>query len=173
MNWYILYKIAQHSELWIIDGFNDYCDGDVSDQNHAVVVRNHILGLRDLDEEKYRNLTDEEMDEAHFTDEELGVLNGRYDIRQYGLKHLGWIKINGRDVQIYGIDDSKLREAVNGLWEAYQDDTNEMSFNIYDEKTGKYFLDIPYTDLERMTVADLLGYSSRRNPEAEERARYR
>ena len=60
------------------------------------------------------------------TEDEKNVLSGWMDARDYGLKHLGWIRVKGNNIETWIIDDSTLREIANGMYDAANMEEEEL-----------------------------------------------
>jgi hypothetical protein len=134
-----------NGEYWIYDdGFVQYADGDIGDQSHESLaiqsVQGNIVSNTD-DPYKYDRLEyidwdqfiqdigqegeheDEEenvlswMRENGISDEEYAVASGMMDAREYGMKHLGWKRVQGNNVESWTLTPSDLKAIASGLYE--------------------------------------------------------
>jgi PcfJ-like protein/ADP-Ribosyltransferase in polyvalent proteins len=70
------------------------------------------------------------------------------DPRKYAVEKLGWIRVQGRFIETYNLDDNHLDEITNGLREVYGNDAENMSWNVEVHAPSKYFNDVPFHELE-------------------------
>ena len=72
------------------------------------------------------------------------------DIRQYAQKNWGWTRMEGNNLGAWGLDRTKLKKIADGIGSATDkpDDIYGQVFDIYDEKTGKFYQGVPYDTLE-------------------------
>lgn len=163
-------RIAQRGEFWLIGGQAMFADGDIGDVNHEGMVIDTILSQYDLDNMNMIDLEQKALDENKdrdtylrelgMTDAELDVVRGLTDAREYGLQHLGWIRVVNDCVQTQTLNTSIMNDIANGLWEAYDEDVENMTFDveIYANKT--LYRNIPYSILCTNNPAALLPYKS-------------
>lgn len=156
-----LKKIAISGEWWIIDGAPFFADAEIGDYNHSGVVIEHILNFHDLDTETtdIDNFDDNELLEKGLTQEEINVVRDRIDPREYGLKHLGWKRINGNNIQTQTLTQDDLRDIVNGLFDIDEDiqNSNE-TFNIEVVGNGRFYTDVPFSVLDSENISELSFY---------------
>jgi len=97
-----------------------------------------------------------------FDKDKLDVLNGNVDARDYGLKHLGWIRVKGNEVQTNTLTPSTLNEIGNGLYDAYDMEAETMTYNIEVISTGKYFEDVPWEVISERNIMGLQNFLERK-----------
>ena len=91
------------------------------------------------------------LDKLGINEEELLIASGdpRSYPREYGIKHLGYVRVAGNNVEAYDITSKKLREIANGLWDAAGDESVErMTFDVEDAKTNTLYSDVPFSVLD-------------------------
>ena len=189
MNWYKKYIFAQiRGEFWINDSGNAiYADGDIGDYNHEGYVLESVRGqyvedvefldwddtLKQKAKEQYKkefrdgeiidddphNLAFRYFQEEGMTEEEWEIANEGGDAREFAMKHWGWKRLEGTNIETYYLKNSDLEKIADGLYDAYQDDALNGYFNIYVYSTNKWYTDIPYVNIENK---NLRGYESRR-----------
>ena len=178
-------KIAQSGEFWLMDGQAMYADGDIGDMNHEAYVVQTILSnyedeISKFYSKKYNSFPEqskvytenydlndfsiEDLKSFGMTQEEIDIVLGRVDARDYGLKNLGWKRVNGNNVETYTLTNNDLKEISNGLWEAYEREISESSeeepvvFNIEVKSNGLFFTDIPYNSISSHDVSQLRSF---------------
>ena len=179
-NWYhnFIYKEAFTGEWWIIDGQAVFADGDIVDYNHSGVALEHIISnlldeLNDILKRKNQRIAYEpdsidlddfspqELKEAGFSDEEIKALP---DPREYAMKYMGWIRVQGRNVQIWTLSSKGLKIIANGLWDAVGGDEVELEeFNIETFQPSAAYRDIPFKIIEQGDPSALYEYGRRTN----------
>ena len=91
------------------------------------------------------------LDKLGINEEELLIASGdpRSYPREYGIRHLGYVRVAGNNVEAYDITSKKLREIANGLWDAAGDESVEgMTFDVEDAKTNTLYSDVPFSVLD-------------------------
>ena len=86
---------------------------------------------------------------------------GHGDIRNLAMKLWGWKRLCNTDVQTWTIDDSDVNEIADGIYDAYSEDAETMSFTIEVMSTGQIFDDIPFTVLSERGLGGLAYYLRR------------
>ncbi len=76
--------------------------------------------------------------------EQLDMADGSGDIRVYGMKELGWKRLAGNNIETQTLTQSDLDDILNGIYDAYDEDAENHSFNIEVRGNGKVFWNIPY-----------------------------
>jgi hypothetical protein len=150
MNWFKKYKTAIRGEWWIVDGTAVFADAEVGDYNHSGVVIDSILSQHDLDPYKFDidAHSEEQLMEIGMSKEEIDAITDKTDPREYGLKHLGWKRINENNIQTQTLASEDLRHIANGLYDIDNNIQKEEEFNIYVNGPGKYYSDVRYEDIE-------------------------
>ena len=177
-------------EWWIIDGQATFADGDVGDMDHDTYVIQYVQH-KYLEDERFDHgewidwagnekfIMEENREEIEASPERtvgawllknrgmsveaLQIARGRGDPKGYGVKILGWKKVNGNEIATWTLDASDMSEIARGLVDAHEDEEenafdDEETFSIYVESTGTRYLDVPITVIERNTPSDLIGY---------------
>lgn len=89
---------------------------------------------------------DEVQKECGIDTETLKVItDGKSDPRLYVMKREGWVAVRSNNIELYGLDERKLKELGSGLDDiidqesGWLEDTNdeELEFNLYDHKNNK------------------------------------
>lgn len=173
----IIEEADLRGEWWISNGVASFADGDVGDMNHeGMVMRdagfNVISTIEDdsrfnhisidseypdmdevakvIDEIAEANNIDEDvvLDELGIDKEEYSIALGHGDAREYGLRVYKQIRVAGKEVQMYDLNSRRMRELANGLWDAYQEEAEQATFNIEEGNGKKYFQNVPFDILE-------------------------
>ncbi len=61
------------------------------------------------------------------------------DARVYGYENLGWIRVVNNNIQIHGLNRSKLNDMANGLYDCFGDDWVHDTYYLEDMQTGKTY----------------------------------
>ena len=104
----------------------------------------------------------EGLQEMGVSDEDYAFAEGKGDARKYGMQKFGWKRLQGDNVETWKLDSGDLREIANGLYDAYQDDVETETFNIYVYSTNKWFNEIPWEVISGEDVSKLMFYDSAR-----------
>lgn len=72
------------------------------------------------------------------------MAEGMGDVRKYAMKKWGWKRLQGDNVETWGLTQSDLSEIANGIWDAYGDEAEMETFNIYCFTTNKWYNNIPF-----------------------------
>lgn len=83
-------------------------------------------------------------------DEEFSCIFGNCDARQIIMKREGWIAVRNNNIELYGYNDQKRKEIINGIesildQEGIEEADEEIELYIYDYKTGRSW-DLPLSD---------------------------
>jgi len=76
------------------------------------------------------------------------LLHALKDPRKYAVEKLGWIRVRGRNIETYNLDQEHLNEIVSGLQEIFGDNVYNMQFNIETYSPRKYYENIPFYEIE-------------------------
>jgi hypothetical protein len=88
------------------------------------------------------------------TDEEINVVFGKLDGREYAMKNWGWKRMAGTSIETWTMTSSDLKAIERGIEEAYgnsyafdEDDNkfDQTEFEIYVYSTNKYYDSIPFS----------------------------
>lgn len=128
-------------EYWLDGTTPLYADGNVGDWTHEGMVMDYVrreiadsLGMYEFTNDEYvdwdgfyrelmsRHDDDEdamlkELQEEGVTDEQWAVANDMADAREYGMRVLGYHRVQAHSVETHAMTPSKLREIGNGLLE--------------------------------------------------------
>jgi hypothetical protein len=160
-NWYKKAEI-RYGEWWIIDSQAVYADGDIGDMSHSRYVIESILANYDIDVDNPKfninKISNKQLMEQGMPEEEINVVREITDARDYGMEHLGWKRVKNNNVETYVLDNGDLRDIANGLWDAYDEDANNETFNIEVISTSTIYENIPYSVIEKNDVTLLNEY---------------
>lgn len=97
--------------------------------------------------------------EFGMTDEEMAVINGRGDARDYGMKYLGWKRVKQNNIQTQTLTHEDLQDIARGIGDAYQDDLDDNTpFNIEVNATKTLYENIPLSMIESGNPSELSAY---------------
>jgi hypothetical protein len=156
-----LFKLSEiRGEWWIIDGFAIFADAEIGDMNHSGVVIEHILGQHDLDPDRVDvdKLTDEQLLENGLNQEEIDVVRDRVDPRDYGMKHLGWKRVAGNNIQTNTLTFDDLREIGNGIYDMDSEIKDDEEFYIEVLGNRKIYSNVPYSVISNCDLNQLGQY---------------
>jgi len=159
-------------EFWITDsGQSMFADSDISDYNHEAYVFETILNSHDIGtnmgwleinneaKEQKEMLPDDFIkDKYGFTNEEINVLRGSEDARNFAMKEWGWKRLQDNNVETWTLASRDLKAIANGLWDAYQDEVETSEFNIFVGAAGKWYSDIPYELISAENPMSIASY---------------
>jgi len=77
----------------------------------------------------------------------IAMDEGDPDSRLYGVQHLGWIRVQQSNVELWEINLTSLLNAANGLYDAYGDAAELATYTVEDRKEDRLYTDVPYTVL--------------------------
>ncbi|MFW6173140.1 MAG: hypothetical protein ACOC5T_05290 [Elusimicrobiota bacterium] len=109
---------------------------------------------KDADTLAYRWLQQNE----NATDEDILVAEGMGDARLYGMKNMGWKRIQDNNIETWALTKGDLNDIANGLFECYFDQVENKTFNIYVYSTKKLYEDVPYLTIEQASPTQLRDY---------------
>jgi hypothetical protein len=164
MNWY---KEAQvYGEWWITEsGDALFADGDTGDYNHEAYVLESILGGHfDLDDpetpDMYEigNLPSQELLESGLSQEEINVITGFTDAREFAMKNWGWVRVADKYVQSWYITSSTLKNISEGLFEAYGAEAFKSTYVVESLSNGKNYSPVPYSVIDSGNPRNLMQY---------------
>ena len=95
------------------------------------------------------------------SEEEAMIATGQGDVRLYAAKNWGWVRIQGNNVEAFSLGPADLERIGNGLYDAYGEEVEKSSFNIYSYANKKWFNDVPYSVLSQGKIAYLRDYQFR------------
>lgn len=125
----------------LLSAIQDYLEENDLESDRAG-INSFVLETLAFDKEKYKVLCDET------------------DPRDYGLEHLGWQRVKGNSIQTWTLTPSDLKNIGNGLWGAYAEEVEEMSFDIEVSSSGKFYTNVPWSVLETDNLSALREYQS-------------
>ncbi len=142
-----------------------YVDGDIGDYNHEGVVIDTILANHNMDFETFEELASRANKDATafagFTEDEVAAVRGTKDARDYALKYLGWVRVNGNSVQTWAISREILNDIANGLWDAYDEECGDYTYTIEVYSRGELFTGVPFSVIASGDPAGLMRYKER------------
>lgn len=80
--------------------------------------------------EKVKDMYLGKLKEMGISNDEYLIAEGHGDAREYGLKHLGWKRVKQNNIQTETLTSDDLKNIANGLWEAYDEECENHTFNI-------------------------------------------
>jgi hypothetical protein len=81
------------------------------------------------------------------------------DLREYGMRKLGWIRVAGNQVELYKLTPAKLKEMARGLWAACDEEVEALKFDIAERSANfRYFSDVPYLVIASGKMAAVREY---------------
>jgi len=91
--------------------------------------------------------------------------SGRNDARDYGMKYLGWIRVQGNNIQTWTLtseDMSNITRGISSVIEqeigSEEDDLQDLTFNVESMTNKKYYSDVPFEVIDSGDVTKLLAY---------------
>lgn len=102
----------------------------------------------------------ENLDEINATEEELDIAEGHGDARKYGMEHYGWKRVENRNVETWKMNKSELHYIAEGLYDIYDEQIENMKFNIYVYNPQVYYLDVPWDIINEVNLLKLREYNS-------------
>lgn len=102
-----------------------------------------------------------ELRERGISDEDYAITEGFGDAREYAMKKWGWKRLQGDNVESWTLTKWDLETIARGLWEAYDEEAEKETYNLYIYGTGKWYSDIPYDLIENGNVKDILEFDTR------------
>lgn len=89
----------------------------------------------------------------------IAAAYGHIDPRDYAMKYLGWIRVAGKNVQMWHLTRENLKTLCNGLYDAKGDEPDDDDlFHVEVMATHKIFYDIPYEILKEENPIKLAAY---------------
>ena len=98
------------------------------------------------------------LQEAGVSDEDYAIAEGFGDAREYGMKNWGWKRLEGHNVETWSLTRGDLSSIASGLWDAYNEEAEKASFNIYVYSAQKWYRDVPWAVLEAENPMALREY---------------
>ena len=93
------------------------------------------------------------------TEEAISTARGIGDARLYGMKHLGWKRVKGNNVETWHLTASDLSDIASGLGEILtSEDGDDFSFNIEVASSRKFFEEVPILVIESGNLSGLHEY---------------
>ena len=96
------------------------------------------------------DLLDQAIKEIGMTDEEFEIAEGHGDARSFAMKNWGWKRLEGNNVETWNLTEKDLKIIGDGLYDAYYENVDNATFNIYVYSNKKWFSDIPWSAIEEM-----------------------
>jgi hypothetical protein len=154
-------------EWWITDtGESLYADGDAGSDvyNHEMHVLDQIVGeyfdasLMDFD---FSSLTEDDFNRVGMPQEAKDVLQGvgKGDARDYGMEHLGWIRVADRYIQTQYLSKGILQRIADGLFNAYDREVYNSTYVISCMSNGRNYSPVPFSVIESGSLTALRPYA--------------
>ena len=167
MNWYCRYlqrRASVQGEWWIIDGTSEFCDTDIGDWSHESYVVDSVASnyvdtseLEETVEDWFFSLSEEEIAELGITAPEAQVLAGG-DAREYAMQELGWKRMVGNNIETWNLSSFDLGNIADGIWSAYDEESERETFNIEVGSVRRMFWHVPYAVIAAGNLEALLPY---------------
>ena len=160
MNWYHKIKLAQSGEYWIDDSGNVMgADGDTGDYNHEAHVIENLLAQYDIEYyEDFEKMNLNELVEKGMTQDEINTLTGKMDPREYAMRHWGWARVQGNNIEVWNLGGGIINTIANGLFEIYDELVKNETFNLYLHSTGKWYNNLPWEFFDSGKINKLRDY---------------
>ena len=95
------------------------------------------------------------------TDEQIEIANGRGDSRLYAIKNWKWKRVKEDTIETWTITAKDLQSIANGLWDAYDEDARQATYEIYVVSNRKHFKNVPYEVIESEDPTALTQYQNK------------
>jgi len=141
MNWYKKAKFAEKMDE----------AGGIPEQQHSLQIQ-----FDDNPEE----FLFEELREKGISDEDYSIAEGFGDAREYAMKKWGWKRVEGNNIETWTLTPEDLQIISSGLWDAYDEEAETSTFNIYVYGTKKSYNNIPLDIIDKGKVHDIIGFDS-------------
>jgi len=92
------------------------------------------------------------------SDEEADIGIGQGDVRLYAAKNWGWVRVQGRELEAYQLTSSTLSRISNGLYDAYGEEAESSTYNVFSYANKKWFNDVPFDVLSSGSPVSLREY---------------
>jgi len=136
---------ALADQLAYIEEMDGLCD--------SIMVREEIINWFDRNHPEVEDYSKELEKELDWATEKLNVALGSVeDARDYGVNVLGWIRVLGNNVQLYGLTKKKLRQISRGFDDSGEEWLQE-NYHIEDRKNGKFYPNISGYDIADENIA--------------------
>jgi hypothetical protein len=86
------------------------------------------------------------------------IAMGHGDARLYGMKELGWKRLESNNVETFTITPSDMDQIADGLYEAYNEEAKTSKFNIYVFSTTKWYTNVPFDVIASKNLGLLRNY---------------
>jgi hypothetical protein len=97
--------------------------------------------------------------ECGISQEAIDAARGLTDARDYGMKYLGWKRVNDDNIETWYLTGSDLADIIRGIGEILSDEEDDdLTIDIEVGATNKLFEDIPIAVLEAGDVGALKAY---------------
>jgi len=102
---------------------------------------------------------------------QVDVADNAIDPRDYGMKELGWKRVQGQYVQTYTLTSDDLKSIDDGLWDAYgesyeEEEMNKMEFSIEVMSNRKTYQGIPYEIISKHNPMQVAKFGGAYSPYA-------
>ena len=89
----------------------------------------------------------------NISQEQLDIADGSGDVREYGMKNLRWKRMAGNNIETQTLTSADLKDIMDGVYDAYDEEAENSKFNIEIRSNGKVFWDIPWQVMEEGIMA--------------------
>jgi hypothetical protein len=101
---------------------------------------------------------EEGLKELTMTNEQINIADGQGDAKTYGMKNMGWKRLQGHNIETWTLTNQDLKAIANGLFDAYDESVENETFNIYVFATQKWYTDVPWAAIESENVMSIVQY---------------
>lgn len=109
------------------------------------------------------NNNEDQFEEAFF----IAYNASQSDARDYGMKYLGWVRVQGDNIQTWTLTPRTMHNISNGIDEAIdqemgydEENVNDLEFNIEVMANRKIYFNVPYDDIASGKPQRLMQYRS-------------
>jgi hypothetical protein len=147
----------ERGEWWLDErGDTTFADGDVGDKNHEMIAFYAALCLNPEENEVDARITPGRLtpSEARLlrmrgvSKKALDFFSNPYaDARDYAIEHMGWIRVKNKNVDVWELDDKRLRNLKNAdFWHEEDEEDENTELYLEERSTGKSW-SIPFKTL--------------------------
>ena len=95
-----------------------------------------------------------------FDKDKFDVVTDTVDPRDYGLQHLGWKRMKGDVIQTWTLTQRDLAQIADGVYDAYNEECEGMTFVLEVSATGKMYSEVPWEVLSSENVSSLREFET-------------
>lgn len=125
--------IQSHAEGEYIDW-----DGWVQEMEQYLMREKAALGTPIPEGDEYDAVMQDILDNGH-AQEEIDLVVGRGDAREYAMKNWGWKRLEGTNIETWNLSDKDLSAINSGLYDAYGEIDPATEISIWVASSKKWF----------------------------------